>query len=310
MDKTLIFGHKSPDTDTICSALAYADLKKKLDVNAEPARLGEVNAETQYALDYFGVKAPQMIEKVESDINDVILVDHNEFQQSVDNINEVKISEVIDHHRVSNFETKEPLYFRAEPVGCTATILNKMYKENGVDVSKEIAGLLVSAIISDSLLLKSPTCTKQDVDAAYELADIAGVNLETYGLEMLKAGADISDKTANDLITMDAKEFSMGNAKVEIAQVNAVDINEIYALQGELETEIAKTIEEKGLDLFLFVATDILNNDSEVLAAGESKAIVGNAFDVTLDENSRALLKGVVSRKKQIVTVLTEEFTK
>ncbi|WP_174616020.1 manganese-dependent inorganic pyrophosphatase [Virgibacillus ihumii] len=310
MDKTLIFGHKSPDTDTICSALAYADLKKKVDVNAEPARLGEVNAETQYALDYFGVEAPQLIEKVGSDVTDVILVDHNEFQQSVDNISDVKISEVIDHHRVSNFETKEPLYFRAEPVGCTATILNKMYKEQGIAVTKDIAGLLVSAIISDSLLLKSPTCTKHDVEAAYELAEIAGVNLETYGLEMLKAGADISDKTANDMITMDAKEFSMGDAKVEIAQVNAVDINEIYKLQADLETEINKTIEEKGLDLFLFVATDILNNDSEVFAAGKSKEIVEKAFDVKLDENDRALLKGVVSRKKQIVTVLTEEFSK
>lgn len=309
MDKTLIFGHKSPDTDTICSALAYADLKQKLDVNAEPARLGAVNKETQFALDHFGVKAPQMIEKIGSDVQDVILVDHNEFQQSVDNINDVKISEVIDHHRVSNFETKEPLYFRAEPVGCTATILNKMYKENGVAVSKEIAGLLVSAIISDSLLLKSPTCTKQDVDAAYELADIAGINLETYGLEMLKAGADISDKSVNELISMDAKEFSMADAKVEIAQVNAVDIHEIYKLQADLETEIANTVKEKGLDLFLFVATDILNNDSEVLAVGESKGIVEKAFDVKLDENDRALLKGVVSRKKQIVTVLTEEFS-
>ncbi|GAA0594572.1 manganese-dependent inorganic pyrophosphatase [Virgibacillus siamensis] len=310
MDKTLIFGHKSPDTDTICSALAYADLKKKADVNAEPARLGEVNNETQFALNYFGVEAPQLIEKVGSDVTDVILVDHNEFQQSVDNISEVKISEVIDHHRVSNFETKEPLYFRAEPFGCTATILNKMYKEYGVAVTKDIAGLLLSAIISDSLLLKSPTCTKHDVEAAYELADIAGVNMETYGLEMLKAGADISDKSANDMITMDAKEFSMGDAKVEIAQVNAVDISEIYKLQADLETEINKTIEEKGLDLFLFVATDILNNDSEVFAAGESKGIVEKAFDEKLDDNNRALLKGVVSRKKQIVTVLTEAFSK
>src|SRR5699024_10442169 len=127
MTKTLIFGHKSPDTDTICSALAYADLKKKLGMDVEPARLGEVNKETQYALDYFKVEAPQWIEKVGEDVDQVILVDHNEFQQSVDNIRDVKIAEVIDHHRIANFETKDPLYFRAEPVGCTATILYKMY---------------------------------------------------------------------------------------------------------------------------------------------------------------------------------------
>ncbi|MBD1221565.1 manganese-dependent inorganic pyrophosphatase [Virgibacillus halodenitrificans] len=310
MEKTLIFGHKNPDTDSICSAIAYADLKNKLNVNAEAARLGVVSKETQFALDYFGMEAPQQIEKVDEQVKEVILVDHNEFQQTVDNIKDVRIAEVIDHHRISNFETKEPLYFRAEPVGCTATILNKMYKENGVPVSKEIAGLLLSAIISDSLLLKSPTCTKEDVDAAYELAEIAGVNLETYGLEMLQAGADLSDKTVTELLTMDAKEFSMGDAKVEIAQVNAVDTSKIYAFQDDINPEIAQIIKDKDLDLFLFVVTDILNNDSEVLALGEGKEKVESAFGVELDHNNRALLKGVVSRKKQIVTALTEEFTK
>ncbi|RYG72027.1 manganese-dependent inorganic pyrophosphatase [Lentibacillus lipolyticus] len=309
MAKTLIFGHKSPDTDTICSALVYADLKKQLGMDAEPARLGEVNKETQFALDHFGVEAPQLIEKVDDDVNDVILVDHNEFQQSVDNIQDVRISEVIDHHRVSNFETKEPLYFRAEPVGCTATILNKMHKENGVVVSKENAGLLLSAIISDSLLLKSPTCTQVDVDAAYELAEIAGVDLETYGLEMLKAGADVSDTSAHDLVTMDAKEFKMGDATVQIAQVNTVDTSEIYTNQAAIEKEMEQIINDKNLDLFLFVATGILNNDSDVLALGSAKDNVEKAFDVSLDANNRAILKGVVSRKKQIVTNLTETFT-
>ncbi|GIO19963.1 manganese-dependent inorganic pyrophosphatase [Oceanobacillus oncorhynchi subsp. incaldanensis] len=307
MSKTLIFGHKNPDTDTICSALAYADLKTKLGEDVSPARLGEVNGETKFALEQFGVEAPALVQKLE-DGADVILVDHNEFQQSADNIENAVIHEVIDHHRVSNFQTKEPLYFRAEPVGCTATILNKMYKEKQIELDKHIAGLLLSAIISDSLLLKSPTCTEEDVKAAQELAEKAGVDLEEYGLEMLKAGADISDKTVKELITMDAKEFAMGDAKVEIAQVNAVDVSEIYQLHDELVSEITATVNEKGLDLFLFVATDILNNDSEVLAVGPEKANVEKAFHATLDENDRALLKGVVSRKKQIVTALTEQF--
>ncbi|MBS3680695.1 manganese-dependent inorganic pyrophosphatase [Ornithinibacillus massiliensis] len=310
MEKTLVFGHKNPDTDTICSAVAYANLKNKLGVNAEAARLGEVNKETQYALDFFNVEAPQLIEAVPADVKDVILVDHNEFQQSVSNINDVRIVEVIDHHRVSNFETKEPLYFRAEPVGCTATILNKMYKENGVEVTKEIAGLLLSAIVSDSLLLKSPTCTQEDVDAAHELAKIAGVELEQYGLDMLQAGADLSDKSPEELITMDAKEFAMGDAKVEIAQVNTVDASKVYELQAELEAVMDKAVNEKGLDLFLLVVTDILNNDSEVLARGGNIEKVAEAFQVELDSNNRALLKGVVSRKKQIVTALTDVFTK
>ncbi|MEI2400938.1 DHH family phosphoesterase, partial [Paenibacillus phytohabitans] len=144
MEKVLIFGHKNPDTDTICSAIAYAELKKKLGLDAEPVRLGEVNSETQYALNYFNTEAPRLVENVANEVQEVILVDHNERQQSADGLENVKIKEVIDHHRVANFETSDPLYFRVEPVGCTATILNKLYKENNVEITKEAAGLMLS----------------------------------------------------------------------------------------------------------------------------------------------------------------------
>lgn len=306
MGKTFIFGHKNPDTDTICSSIAYEDLKKKLGADVEAVKLGDVNKETQFALDYFKFDAPDYLPTLEPG-TEVILVDHNEFQQSSEGIEEARILEVIDHHRIANFETKEPVFFRAEPVGCTATIIKKMYKENQVDLPENIAGLLLSAIISDSLLLKSPTCTKEDVDAAYDLARIAGVNLEEYGLEMLKAGADLSDKTASQLITMDAKEFAMHGAKVEIAQVNTVDVEATYAIKEELEAEINKVISEKGLDLFVFVVTDIINNDSDALALGNAADKFETAFHVNLNDN-RAFLKDVVSRKKQIVTNLTDAF--
>lgn len=308
MEKVLIFGHKNPDTDTICSAITYSDLKNKLGFQTEPIRLGTISGETQFVLDYFKVEAPRLVEKVASETKEVILVDHNEFQQSADDITEVQVKEVIDHHRVANFETKDPLYFRVEPVGCTATILNKMYKENGVSIEKEIAGLMLSAIISDTLLLKSPTCTQQDVDAAHELAAISGVDLNEYGLEMLKAGADLSDKTVEQLISIDSKVFPMGNAKVEVAQVNAVDTNDILARQKEIESALVKVVKEKELDLFLLVVTDILTNDSVALSIGKASNKVEQAFNVTLDNNT-ALLKGVVSRKKQIVPPLTEAFT-
>ncbi|MFK0521364.1 manganese-dependent inorganic pyrophosphatase [Paenibacillus illinoisensis] len=307
MEKVLIFGHKNPDTDTICSAIAYADLKTKLGQDVEAVRLGEVNGETQFALDHFKVEAPRLIKTAANEVNKVILVDHNERQQSVSDIEEVTVAEVIDHHRIANFETSQPLYFRAEPVGCTATILNKLYKENGVEISAPIAGLMLSAIISDSLLFKSPTCTEQDVAAARELAAIAGVDADSYGLDMLKAGADLSQKTIAELISLDAKEFAMGQAKVEIAQVNAVDVNDVLVKQPELEAAIEAIISSKGLDLFLFVVTDILNNDSVALAYGKSTKAVEQAYNVTLSD-SKALLKGVVSRKSQIVPVLTEAF--
>ncbi|WP_413300322.1 manganese-dependent inorganic pyrophosphatase [Bacillus sp. 1P10SD] len=309
MEKVLIFGHKNPDTDTICSAIAYADLKKQLGMDVEPVRLGQINGETQYALTQFNAETPRLVEAVAAEVNSVILVDHNERQQSANDITDVRVLEVIDHHRIANFETSDPLYYRCEPVGCTATILNKMYKENGKEIKPEIAGLMLSAIISDSLLFKSPTCTPEDVAAARELAAIAGVDAESYGLEMLKAGADVRDKSIAELLSLDAKGFEMGSSKVEIAQVNVVDTADVLARQAELEASISSIIEEKNLDLFLFVVTDILTNDSVGLALGSKAAAVEKAYNVSLANNT-AILKGVVSRKKQIVPVLTDIFNK
>lgn len=307
MEKVLIFGHKNPDTDSICSAIAYADLKKKLGLNVEPIRLGNLNGETEYALKTFSSEAPRLVTTVSSEVKEVILVDHNERQQSADDIDQVRILEVIDHHRIANFETSDPLYYRAEPVGCTATILKKLYKENGIEIEKNIAGLMLSAIISDSLLFKSPTCTEEDVIAARELAEIAGVDADKYGLDMLKAGADLSDKSVEELISLDAKEFQMGGSLVEVAQVNTVDVQDVLSRQGELEAVLQNVIDKKNLDLFLFVVTDILNSDSTALALGRAADAVEEAYSVNL-ENNTALLKGVVSRKKQIVPVLTNIF--
>lgn len=309
MGKTLIFGHKNPDTDSICSALAYADLKTKIGVDVEAVRLGSVSGETQFALDAFAMPAPRFVESVATEASQVILVDHNERQQSASDIDKVTIAEVIDHHRIANFETAGPLYYRAEPVGCTSTIVLKMFKESGVAVSPQIGGLMLSAIISDTLLLKSPTCTPEDVVAAHELAAIAGVDLHVYGLKLLKAGASLLDRSIPQILSTDSKEFSMGSAKVEIAQVTAVDVDDVLARQDEVEAVLRDIIAAKGLDLFLFVVTDILNNDSVAVAMGPQASAVETAYGVTL-ENNRALLAGVVSRKLQIVPVLTETFNR
>jgi manganese-dependent inorganic pyrophosphatase len=264
-----------------------------------------LNNETAYALEKFGFEAPRLVEKVAGEAAQVILVDHNERQQSADDIAEVQVMEVIDHHRIANFETADPLYYRAEPVGCTATILNKIFKENEVEIPANYAGLMLSAIISDTLLFKSPTCTEQDVKAANELAAIAAVDAAEYGLAMLKAGADLSDKSLEDLLSLDAKEFSMGDHKVVIAQVNAVDVNDVLDRQADLEVLLNNSVAEKGLDLFFFVVTDIINNDSVAVAIGAQAEKAYAAFNVVAD-NNRALLKGVVSRKKQIVPALTD----
>lgn len=305
MSKVFVLGHKNPDTDSVCSAIAYAYLKNETGLEAEAIRLGEMNNETIFALKEFGFEAPRLVKRVSEEVSQVILVDHNERQQSAEDIDEVQVIEVIDHHRIANFETADPLFFRAEPVGCTTTILLKLYKENGVEIPANIAGLMLSAIISDSLLFKSPTCTDQDVRAARELAEIAGVNVDSYGLAMLKAGADLSNKTLEDLISLDSKEFEAGDHRFEVAQVNAIDVSEVLGRQHDLEALMAQAISGKNLDLFVFVVTDILNNDSEAIVIGRRSDIIEDAFKSSVI-NNRVLLPGIVSRKKQIVPVITE----
>lgn len=307
MSKILVFGHQNPDTDAIGAAIAFANLQKELGKDAEAVALGEPNEETAFALNHFGLTAPRVVETVANEVEQVMLVDHNEFQQSAADIEKVEILAVVDHHRIANFQTANPLYYRAEPVGCTSTIILKLYKENNVEVPKNIAGMMLSAIVSDTLLFKSPTCTQEDVQAAKELAEIAGVNLEGYGLEMLKAGTNLGTKSAAELIDLDAKSFPMGGSNLRIAQVNTVDLAEVFARQAELESAMQEANAANGYDLFVLVVTNILDSDSEILIVGEPKENVEKAFNVTL-ENNRALLKGVVSRKKQVVPQLTAAF--
>ena len=305
MNKILVFGHKSPDTDSVTSAIVMANLEKMLgNENVEACVLGKLNKETKYVFDYLGINEPKYIETLE-DGQEVILVDHNEFKQSCDGIENAKILKVIDHHTM-DFKVGYQLFYHAEPVGCTATVLYKLYKQNNVEIDKKVATLMISAIISDTLLFKSPTCTKEDVDIAGELNKIAKLNMKEYGLNMLKAGTDLSDLTADELVNLDAKEFTLGgDIKTVVAQVNTASISDMLERKDEIETAINKVIEEKGLSLFLLAITDIINSNSQVIALGKNASLVEKSYNVKL-ENNTAFLEGVVSRKKQIIPVLTE----
>ena len=299
----LVFGHKNPDTDTICSAIAYAELKNKLGKDVKAVRLGEVNEETKYALNYFKVEKPELVENVAG--KEIILVDHNERTQTADGFEEAKVLELIDHHRISNFNVDEPLYARVEPVGCTATIILKLFKENGLEPSKETAGLMLSAIISDTLLFKSPTCTQCDAKAGKELAEIAGVDLKEYGLEMLKAGTALGDKSEAELLNMDMKIFEIDGEKIGVAQVNTVNEAEVLERKEKLLSEIDNIIAKEGLKFFMLAITNILTNDSTALVSGNGNDIIEKAFGEKVDSNL-VTLKGVVSRKKQIIPPLTK----
>lgn len=308
MSKILIFGHQSPDTDAITSAISFSYLQNRLGKVTEPVALGDATDETQYALDYFNTKVLRVVTDVGSETDEVMLVDHNEAQQSVSDIDKVNVLAVVDHHRIANFQTADPLYYRAEPVGCTNTIILKLFKENNVEVPKDIAGLMLSAIISDTLLFKSPTSTSEDEEAARELAEIAEVDIEKYGKDLLKAGTKTSDKTADQVLNADAKNFTMGELTVRIGQVNVVDVDEILDRKDELLKEMASQSTVEQYDLFLLVITNVLESDSVALVYGEKSERVAEAFDKEIVEDT-ILLQDVVSRKKQVVPQLTKELS-
>ena len=298
-DKVLIFGHKNPDTDSICSSLIMEKLAKHHNVDAEAVRLGTVNKETGYVLNYLKVEEPRLIEKVEKG-QKLILVDHNEAAQSIDGRDDAKVLAVIDHHRIADFITNEPLYYLAKPYGCTATLLFEEYKKEGLEIDKVIGTLMISALISDTLLLKSPTCTQKDIEAVKELEDITGLKADEYGLEMLKAGTDLSTYSSEEVINLDAKEFNADSKKFVISQVNTADIDDVFARREELEFAMEKEISDKKLNIFIFVITDIINTNSKIIVLGSDKDIVEKAFNKKLDEFDSMILEGVVSRKKQI----------
>ncbi|MGX7048217.1 pyrophosphatase [Lactococcus piscium] len=311
MSKILVFGHQNPDTDAIGSSYAFAELSRLRGLEtAEVVALGDVNEETAFALDYFGVPAPRVVTSAKAEGADqVILTDHNEFQQSISDIRDVTILGVVDHHRVANFETQAPLFMILEPVGSASSIVYRQFKADGREIPKATAGLLLSGLISDTLLLKSPTTHETDVKVAEDLAKIAGVDLETYGLALLKAGTNLATKPADVLIDIDAKTFELNGHSVRVAQVNTVDIPEVLARQSEIETAIKTAMQANAYSDFVFMITDIVNSNSEILALGQNSDKVEAAFNFELKDN-HAFLAGAVSRKKQVVPQLTESFSK
>ena len=236
----------------------------------------------------------------------VILVDHNERSQAVDGIEEAEIIEIIDHHRLGDIETVSPITFRNQPVGCTATIINQMYEENEIEVPREIAGLLCGAIISDTLLFRSPTCTPLDERTAKKLAKISDIDLEQMAQEMFKAGSSLAGKTAEDICFQDFKQFTVNDTIFGVGQITSMSKEELAAIRDMMTEHLPKVLEAHNLNMIYFMLTDILAESTELLCVGTgARGIALSAFD--LPDNSKSLiLKGVVSRKKQLIPVLVE----
>jgi len=299
-----IIGHKNPDTDSIASAIAYAWFLKQQGIEAVAARSGEVNSETKFVLDKFGFEIPELLKDATG--KKVILVDHNEKEQQLEG--DFKILEIWDHHRF-NFSYPSPIIIRCEPVGSTATLLAKEFFSRGVKISKAIAGLLISAILSDTVIFKSPTTTKTDKEIIEKLNQETKFNLEDFGKEIKKAGMDL-DLSVEQLILRDFKEYNFGAKKIGIGQIELIEIEKFLTLEKKKEIlEKMKEIKQrKKYDCLMFVITDILKDGSELFVIGEEEKIK-SAFSAKLQNNS-TWIKGLMSRKKQIIPLLENIFNK
>lgn len=240
---------------------------------------------------------------INSQRKQVILVDHNECSQAVEGLEEAEILEIIDHHRIGDIETIGPVYFRNQPLGCTATIIFNIYKENNVEISRQIAGLLCSAILSDTLAFKSPTCTAMDRAVAESLAHAAGLDMEEFAIAMFRAGSNLSEKSAEELFYQDFKQFKMGELELGVGQVNSLDSNELKEVRGRILDYMNKVYKDKRFDMVLFMLTDIANERTELLFTGSNTELISKAFEGEHGKNS-IMLPGVVSRKKQVIPPL------
>ncbi|MCK5235205.1 MAG: manganese-dependent inorganic pyrophosphatase, partial [Candidatus Aenigmarchaeota archaeon] len=271
-----IVGHKNPDTDSICAAIAYADLKRKMGTTEDiiPARSGSINDETRFILEKFSTEDPALLNDATG--KKVILVDHSEPKQRPENIDKGEIVEVLDHHNI-NFVQATPILFHAEPAGSTSTIIARMYFEKGIELPKNIAGILLGAIISDTVIFKSPITTQEDKDIADKLKPIAGIdNLEKFGIDMFNAKSGWNEKTAEDIINTDYKEYELGGKKIGIAQVETVDASELEPKKAEFLEAMKKTKEKSSLDTIMVLLTDIIKEGCLTFILSDSTDLIGN----------------------------------
>ncbi|MCK8816069.1 manganese-dependent inorganic pyrophosphatase [Natroniella sulfidigena] len=302
-----VVGHQNPDTDSICAAIAYANLKQELGVEATAIRTGKINSETEFVLEKFEVEGPTLKEEVGAD-DQVILVDHNEISQSIAGLDEAEVLEVIDHHRIGDIETGNPIYFRNEPVGCTCTIVTKLYQENDVEITDTMAGLLLSAILSDTVIFRSPTSTAEDEEMATALAEQLGVDVEEYGKKLFKAGSVVTKLSPRELVQNDYKEYEFAGETIGVGQIEVMDLAEVDGIKDDILAASEKLVVENDYKFLILMVTDILAEGSLLLFTPGAEQTVAEAFDVEADR-SEVYLDGVLSRKKQIIPVLSDYLT-
>ena len=303
---TYIFGHTTPDSDSIVGAISLSYLKNQLGEDCIPTRQGEINPETKWILEKFGFEAPQL--KTSYAGEKVYLIDFMERSQSPKDIDEATILGIVDHHKLGDLTTNAPLEMWVRPVGCSNTIVKQMFDYYDVEIPKDLAGMMMCAILSDTVIFKSPTCTKEDTKACKELAQIAGIeDYKAVGMEMFIVKSNVLDATPRELVTRDFKDFNMGGNLIGVGQLEVVDLSVFDDMKAELMDDMKKMKEEGGRHSVLLLLTDIMQEGSQLLVVSDEPEKIENAFNVKL-ENGEVWLKGVMSRKKQIIPFLEEQF--
>ena len=303
---TLIFGHKNPDSDSVCAAIALADLKKKLGEDVAPAVQGALNPESKFVLNKYGVTAPKLVTSYAD--QKVYLVDHSDLAQSPDDLGEATILGIVDHHKLGDVTTSQPLECWIWPVGCTCTVIASMYKYFNIDVPKEIAGIMLCAILSDTVIFKSATCTDTDKEICDWLAGICGEkDLQALGIEMFKVKSAVEGTPIRELVFRDYKDFNMSGKGVGVGQLELVDLSIVDGIKADLAKDIQDLKKEKGHHSVFLMLTDIMKEGTELLIASDDESVVQKAFGAA-PADGKAWLQGVMSRKKEIVPNLEKAF--
>lgn len=301
-----ITGHKIPDSDSICSAIAVAHLKNELGIKAIACKQGDINPETSYILEKFGFEAP--ITKTSYAGEDTFITDTTDLALCPDDILDANVLGVVDHHKLGDLTTSTPLEAWIRPVGCSNTIVKEMYDFYDVAIPKEIAGIMTCAILSDTVIFKSPTCTKEDTKAVKELAAIAGIdNPKELGMEMFKIKSQVEGTPIRELVMRDFKDFNMSGKKVGIGQLEVVDLAIFDHIKADLLKDIEALKIEGERDSVLLLLTDIMKEGSELLIASDDISKIEEAFG-TVSTDAKMWLEGVLSRKKQVVPFLEKVF--
>lgn len=305
IDNIYIIGHKSPDLDSVAATVAYAELKNKLeDVNIYKSAVpGSINAETEYILRETNFEAPEELFDISN--KKVILVDHNEKVQSCDGIDEAEIVEVLDHHKV-DFNFRDPILFRSFPFGSTCTIIADEFFKHDIAISQNLAKLMLGAIMVDTVITKSPTCTKKDLDIIEKLSKISGEeDWKQFGLELFKIRSSVSNLSISEIVKSDFKDFSTESGKIGVGQVETVDLSEFDSIQDDLLKELNKLKDSGAYHTVILFITDIIKEGSLFLVTSNELNKVQESFGENFD-NNREYIDGILSRKKQVIPKMME----